>query len=107
MQRSKGEYDAYHIEQQNLTSHSGNACDLVRCCCVAIHTATGYPYHQKAFVPERGGAARAPETDGLTRGIFLVTTFVWDVEGAVLNAARTYGLTEVIVASDVQDRRKR
>lgn len=51
---------------------------------------------RKAFVPEKkGGAGKAPECDGLTRGIFLVTTFVWDVEGAVLNAARTYGLTEV------------
>lgn len=50
----------------------------------------------KTFVPgTKDENERAPECDGLTRGIFLVTTFVWDVEGAVLNAARTYGLTEV------------
>lgn len=48
----------------------------------------------QAFAPGRGGATRAPGSEGVTRGIFLVTTFVWDVEGSVLNAARTYGLTE-------------
>ena len=53
------------------------------------------PNIKKAFAPGQGGAPRAPGSEGLTRGIFLVTAFVWDVEGAVLNAARTYGLTEV------------
>lgn len=57
--------------------------------------------YEKAFAPGRGGvgAAKPPESERLTRGIFLVTNFVWDVEGAVLNAARTYGLTEVCVQS--------
>lgn len=57
--------------------------------------------HQKAFAPGRGGATSAPGSEGVTRGIFLVTTFVWDVEGAVLNAARTYGLTEVFSSHEV------
>lgn len=51
----------------------------------------------QAFAPGRVGATRAPESESITRGIFLVTTFVWDVEGAVLNAARTYGLAEASV----------
>lgn len=53
--------------------------------------------NEKAFAPGGGGATRAPGCEGFTRGIFLVTTFVWDMEGAVLNAARTYGLTEVFL----------
>lgn len=47
-------------------------------------------------------AAKAPPAkDNISRGIFLVTTFLWDVEGAVLNAAKTYGLTEVYERVDV------
>lgn len=55
--------------------------------------ATKYCLAQE-FAPGRGVATRAPGSEGVIRGIFLVTTFVWDVEGAVLNAARSYGLEE-------------
>ncbi|CBN74503.1 hypothetical protein Esi_0028_0118 [Ectocarpus siliculosus] len=56
----------------------------------------------QAFAPGRSPPA-VPESEGLTRGIFLVTNFVWDVEGAVLHAACTYGLTEVALACSVSE----
>ncbi|CAN0536670.1 unnamed protein product, partial [Ectocarpus sp. 12 AP-2014] len=56
----------------------------------------------QAFAPGRTPPG-VPEAEGLTRGIFLVTNFVWDVEGAVLHAASTYGLTEVALACSVSE----
>ncbi|CAM9517687.1 unnamed protein product, partial [Ectocarpus fasciculatus] len=56
----------------------------------------------QAFAPGRT-PTKAPGSEGLTRGIFLVTNFVWDVEGAVLQAASTYGLTEVALACSVSE----
>ncbi|CAM9402213.1 unnamed protein product [Choristocarpus tenellus] len=40
---------------------------------------------------------------GVKRGIFLVTTFLWDVESAVLGAARAFELDEVVVACTVSE----
>ncbi|CAM9353211.1 unnamed protein product, partial [Ectocarpus sp. 13 AM-2016] len=56
----------------------------------------------QAFAPGRT-PPEVPEAEGRTRGIFLVTNFVWDVEGAVLHAASTYGLTEVALACSVSE----
>ncbi|CAM9957760.1 unnamed protein product, partial [Discosporangium mesarthrocarpum] len=58
----------------------------------------------QVFAPGRGQVSRVPPRKSeIERGVFLLTTFLWDAEAAVLNAARAYGLEEVVVACSVSE----